>query len=82
MSVVAFVVIYFAEQIISTILMILIPNNFYVEFNSKLGATQENIAAFSSMTDYMLIGVIITILLSAAMYIVSNVILSKRLNLE
>ncbi len=75
MSVLTFVVIYFVEQIVSTIITLLLPNsNVSFEYNSDIG--------FSKLTDYMLIGVIITLLVAAAMYIVSNVILTKKLNLE
>ncbi len=83
MSVLTFVVIYFVEQIVSTIITLLLPNsNVSFEYNSDIGPTAETIEAFSKLTDYMLIGVIITLLVAAAMYIVSNVILTKKLNLE
>lgn len=83
MSVAAFVVIYFVEQIVSTIITLLLPNSgVSFEYNSDIGPTTETIEAFSKITDYMLIGVIITALVAAAMYIVSNVILTKKLNLE
>jgi len=82
MSVVAFVAIYVAQQIISTLAAPLLIHNFSFEYNSDVGVTPETVEAFSKFADFMLIGVVFTVLLTAAMYIVSNVILTKKLNLE